>query len=34
MIEAADDWLDLHNPSRELELQFSKHHEEVKFGGA
>ncbi len=33
MIEAADEWLDLHNPSREVELEFSRHQEEVKFGG-
>jgi hypothetical protein len=34
MIEATNDWLELHNPSRELELQFSRHREEVKFGRA
>jgi hypothetical protein len=34
MIEAADDWLELHNPSREVELEFSRHREEVKFGRA
>jgi hypothetical protein len=33
MIEAADDWLELHNPSREVALEFSRHREEVKFGG-
>jgi hypothetical protein len=33
MIETADDWLDLHNPSREVGLEFSTHQEEVKFGG-
>ncbi len=33
MIEVADDWLEVHNPSREVELAFSRHREEVKFGG-
>jgi uncharacterized protein len=33
MIEAADDWLELHNPSREVGLELSRHREEVKFGG-
>jgi hypothetical protein len=33
MIEAADHWLEVHNPSREVELEFSRHREEVKFGG-
>jgi hypothetical protein len=33
MIEAADGWLDLHNPSREVALELSNHQEEVKFGG-
>jgi uncharacterized protein len=32
MIQAADDWLESHNPSREVELEFSRHREEVKFG--
>jgi hypothetical protein len=34
MIEAADDWLKLHNPSRQLALAFRRHREEVKFKGA
>lgn len=33
MIETADDWLELHNPSREVGLEFSRHQEEVKFSG-
>jgi hypothetical protein len=33
MIEAAEDWLDLHNPSRQLALAYCRHQEEVKFGG-
>ena len=32
-IEAAEAWLELHNPSREVELELSRHREEVKFGG-
>ncbi len=32
MIEAADDWLEVHNPSREVELEFSRYREEVTFG--
>lgn len=34
MIEAANDWLELHNPSREVALEFSRHREEIKFGRA
>jgi hypothetical protein len=33
MIEAADDWLELHNPSRQLALAFRTHPEEVIFSG-
>jgi hypothetical protein len=33
MIEAADGWLESHNPSREVELEFSRYREEIKFGG-
>ena len=33
MIEAAEDWLEVHNPSGEVELEFSKYREEVTFGG-
>ncbi len=33
MIETADEWLELHNPFREVELEFSRNREEVKFGG-
>jgi hypothetical protein len=32
MIEAADHWLKLHNPSREVALEFRRYREEVRFG--
>lgn len=33
MVEAANKWLDSHNPSRDVELELSRHQEEFKFVG-